>query len=175
MRLKRAFFEKNTEIVARELLGKILANGPVAGKIVETEAYFGEKDPASHASAKSKKRSRVMYGPPGHAYVYFTYGNHWMFNVVTEQKGTAGAVLIRSLEPLKGIEFMKKRRKTSNLLELCSGPAKLTSALAIGKTFNAKSLSNGPLCILDSKEKPSRAKEELLRFYIKGNKFVSKK
>ncbi len=185
MRLLRGFFERNTKIVAKGLLGKILANGATRGKIVETEAYFGENDPASHAAAKSKKRSSIMFGPAGCAYIYFTYGNHWLFNVVTEEEGTAGAVLIRALEPLSGIELMQQRRKTIDLHSLCSGPAKLTKALAIGGSFNGADLSKGPLCIFDSKEKPkiavaprigvSRGKEAKLRFLIKGNGFVSRK
>jgi len=184
MKLPKSFFGRNTKTVARALLGKILVNGRVSGKIVETEAYFGQKDPASHAFVNSKKRAAVMFGPPGHAYVYFTYGNHWMFNVVTQKKGVAGAVLIRALEPLSGINLMKKLRQKQNLVDLTNGPAKLTQAFSIDKTVNAKPL-NGSLYILNSAKKPkivsttrigiSKGKEALLRFYIKGNEFISKK
>ncbi len=187
MKLSNGFFERNTRTVAKDLLGKILVNGETAGRIVETEAYFGEKDPASHASMKSKKRSAIMFGPPGCAYVYFTYGNHWMFNVVTEKEGKAGAVLIRALQPVTGIPLMKKRRATQNIFLLTNGPARLTQALGINKKFNGKTLSEGELFILNYHEPKqkikissaprigiSKGKEALLRFFIKGNRFVSK-
>ena len=112
--LDRHFYERNTQVVAFELIGKVLVfkeNGTkISGKIVETEAYFGAKDPASHAYRGMTPRNRVMFGAPGVSYVYFTYGNHHCLNVVTEKEGTAGAVLIRALEPISGVPIMQRRR-----------------------------------------------------------------
>lgn len=183
--LTKKFFERNTVLVAKELLGKSLVCGKCSGRIVETEAYLGKNDLASHASAKSRKRSQVMFGPASHAYVYFTYGNHWLFNIVTEKTGIAGAVLIRALEPLTGISLMKKHRATDNLLNLCSGPAKLCQALSIDNKLHGKPLSKQTVCVLDSKEKPqivstsrvgiSKGKEHNYRFFVKDNPFVSRK
>jgi len=185
MRLKRSFYERNTENVAKELLGKVLVHGKCKGKIVETEAYFGKNDPASHAHCKITKRNIIMYRKPGTVYVYFTYGNHWMFNVVTEKEGVPGAVLIRALEPLNGIEIMKKRRGVNNIKNLTTGPGKLTKAFGIDKRHNGSDLTNGNLFIEDSNENFEvvkttrigipRGKEMLLRFYIKDNGFVSRK
>ncbi|NIO44298.1 MAG: DNA-3-methyladenine glycosylase [Candidatus Aenigmarchaeota archaeon] len=185
MKLSRKFYSRNTKIVAKELLGKILIHRKCKGKIVETEAYFGKDDPASHAYCKITKRNIIMYKKPGTAYVYFTYGNYWMFNVVTEKKGIPGAVLIRALEPLKGIEIMKRRRKLKDIKNLTNGPGKLTKALGIEKKHNCLDLTKSNLFIKDSNEKfeivnttrigLSRGQEKLLRFYIKNNDFVSKK
>lgn len=189
MRLKRSFYERNTAIVAKQLLGKVLAHktskGICKGKIVETEAYFGSKDPASHAW-KITPRSKIMLGMPGMAYVYFTYGNHFMFNVVTERKGKAGAVLIRAVEPIKGIKLMQKRRGIKDVRNLCRGPGRLTKAFGITKVQNGLDLiksdlyietgPKGKLQIVRTKRIGiKRGKEKLLRFYIKGNEFVSRK
>lgn len=139
--LKQDFFERPTDVVARDLLGKILVRREVdrfiSGRIVEVEAYFGPGDPGSHARNGQTPRSIVMFGPPGHAYVYFCYGMHYLFNIVTEPKGTAGAVLVRALEPLAGIDIMVARRKTEDVRALCSGPARLTQALDIDLTYNS--------------------------------------
>ncbi|MFH1473620.1 MAG: DNA-3-methyladenine glycosylase [Candidatus Aenigmatarchaeota archaeon] len=185
MRLNRKFYSRNTKTIAKDLLGKILVNGRCKGKIVETEAYFGATDPASHAFGKVTKRNILMYQKPGIAYVYFTYGNHWMFNVVTEREGVPSAVLIRALEPLEGIELMKKRRGKDKLKDLTNGPGKLTQAFGIDKSFDGLDLTKDRLFIEDSKEKPkihkttriglSKGQELLLRFYIKENEFVSRK
>jgi len=166
--LSKSFFARNTEQVARELLGKILVHKNFRGKIVETEAYFGTGDPASHAFKGPTHRSKVMFGPPGRAYVYFTYGMHWMLNVVTETDGKPGAVLIRALE--SGLNT--------------NGPAKLTKAFGITGKLNGIELTKRGFCILDSKDKPEIASSKRigvskdlnrnLRFYIKGNSFVSK-
>ncbi len=189
MKLKRDFYARNTELVAKQLLGKILAcktsKGICKGKIVETEAYFGSKDPASHAW-KITPRSKIMLGKPGTAYVYFTYGNHFMFNAVTEKLGKPGAVLIRAIEPIKGIKLMQKRRGIKEIKKLCSGPGKLTKSLGITKSQNGLDLTKSSLYI-ETGQKESfqivrtkrigikRGKEKLLRFYIKGNEFVSKR
>jgi len=188
--LKRDFYERNTKVVAKELLGKILVHrlpeGDITGRIVETEAYFGNGDPASHASRGKTPRNSIMFGPPGYAYVYFNYGMHYLFNVVTEKEGVPGAVLIRALEPLDGIDFMFKKRKVKELKLLTNGPAKLTQALGIDISHNGLDLANGEIFVCDDKKAAfniisasrigiSVGKDDLLRFYIADNQFVSKK
>lgn len=188
--LKRDFYERNTKVVAKELLGKILVHrlpeSDTTGRIVETEAYFGNGDPASHASRGKTPRNSIMFGPPGHAYVYFNYGMHYLFNVVTEKEGVPGAVLIRALEPLDGIDFMFKKRKVKELKLLTNGPAKLTQALGIDISHNGLDLANGEIFVCDDKKAAfnivsasrigiSVGKDDLLRFYIADNQFVSKK
>jgi DNA-3-methyladenine glycosylase len=188
-KLNRSFFNRNTLLVAKELLGKLLvlktAKGQLIGRIVETEAYH-ENDPASHSFRGMTPRNKPMFGRPGFAYVYFTYGMHYCFNVVTEKNGKAGAVLIRALDPLKGLEVMKKNRNKDQLKILTNGPAKLAQAFGIDKTYNEIDLISGNLNIYqDSPEKfkiqkskrigISQAEHALLRFYIKENPFVSVK
>jgi len=189
MKLNRLFYSRNTEDVAKDLLGKILVHkvkeGTFKGKIVETEAYFGNKDPASHACRKKTKRNFLMFEIPGKAYVYFCYGNHWLFNIVAKENEKPGAVLIRALEPLDGIELMKKRRKTNEIKNLTNGPGKLTNAFMINKDQNGLDLTKSNLFLENSNEKfeivkakrigISKGKEKLLRFYIKDNEFVSRK
>jgi DNA-3-methyladenine glycosylase len=121
----------------------------LAGRIVETEAYIGEEDQACHARAGRTRRTGIMYGPAGHAYVYFTYGLHWMLNVITEQEGFPAAVLIRALEPLEGIGLMQELRGGKAVPQLCNGPAKLTQALAVARAENDLDLcqKNSPLWI----------------------------
>jgi len=188
--LPRSFYNRKTDVVAKELIGKVLCHdtkeGRTAGIIVETEAYFGSNDPASHAARKKTPRNVVMFGPPGHAYVYFCYGVHFLFNVVTEKEGVAGAVLIRALEPLEGEALMKKRRRTTTLHLVTNGPGKLTEALKIGAYQNKKDLSDGSLFVLDAKIKPtkikrsgrigiSNGKDMPHRYYWAGNPHVSAK
>jgi DNA-3-methyladenine glycosylase len=189
MKLNRNFYSRDTELVAKELLGKILIHrtneGTCKGKIVETEAYFGSNDPASHAYRKKTKRNYLMFESPGRAYVYFCYGNHWLFNIVAKEMKVPGAVLIRALEPLEGIELMKKRRGIDGINELTNGPGKLTKALRIDKSHNGMDLTEGNLILEDSKENFEIVKSKRigilkdlkkpLRFYIKNNRFVSKK
>lgn len=138
--LRRSFFDRPTRTVARELLGcrlvRELGGTPLVGAIVETEAYIGERDLACHAKAGRTPRTEIMYGPPGYAYVYFTYGMHWMLNLVTEADGFPAAVLIRAFEPLAGIERMQELRGGKPLAQLASGPAKLTQALGIAREEN---------------------------------------
>ena len=174
MKLSREFFSRNTKTVAKDLLGKILVHGNLRGKIVETEAYFGAGDPGSHAF-KQTPRSKVMFGPPGHAYVYFTYGTHWMLNFVAEKDGKPGAVLIRALEPIE-----PKDVRTN-------GPGLLTKAFKIDKSHNGIDLTTSELYVKHSDEKPKivtttriglakgKGNDLKLRFYIAGNNFVSRK
>ena len=143
-RLERAFFARDTLRVARELLGQRLVrqlNGQrIAGRIVETEAYVGEGDAACHAARGRTARNAVMFGPAGYAYVYFIYGMHYCFNIVTETEGFGAAVLVRALEPLEGIDAMRHHRKGRDGVELTNGPAKLCYALAIDRDLNGADL-----------------------------------
>ncbi len=135
--------------VARGLLGKILQHGEASGRIVETEAYLGIADAAAHSAAGITPRTKVLFGPPGHAYVYLSYGIHPCMNVVAEPDGTAGGVLIRALDPLTGIEEMQRRRGVRKIADLANGPGKLTKALGITLAHNGLDLTRGPLVILD--------------------------
>ncbi|NUQ85300.1 MAG: DNA-3-methyladenine glycosylase [Anaerolineales bacterium] len=141
MILPRSFYNRPTLIVARELLGarlvRILDGMKLIGLIVETEAYIGETDLGCHAKAGRTPRTQVMYGEPGHAYVYFTYGNHWMLNAVTEREGFPAAVLIRAIQPIEGVEVMLKRRNGRDTF----GPGKLCQAMGIGKEENGVDLT----------------------------------
>ncbi len=137
----RSFFERPVTAVAPDLLGMVLACGDRAGRIVEVEAYGGSDDPASHGHRGRTPRNEVMFGPPGHLYVYLSYGMHWCANVVCEPDGRCGAVLIRALAPLRGLEAMwAGRPKARRERDLCSGPAKLTAALGIDKRHNGADL-----------------------------------
>jgi DNA-3-methyladenine glycosylase len=139
--LSRDFFNRPTLIVARELIGarlvRILDGVKLAGLITETEAYIGEEDLGCHAKAGRTPRTQVMYGPPGHAYVYFTYGNHWMLNAVTERENFPAAVLIRAIQPIEGVEVMFARRSGHDTF----GPGKLTQAMGITKSENTVDLT----------------------------------
>lgn len=187
--LPRSFYGRDTVLVAKELLGCYLvhasATGLTAGRIVETEAYL-QGDPACHAARGMTPRNRVMFGPPGHAYVYFIYGMYYCFNVVTEREGVGEAVLIRALEPVAGIPLMQDRRKREKLTELCSGPARLVQAMGISRAHNGCDLTKGPLFICRGEVKPLRVvtttrigikegAELPLRFYVHGNNNISKK
>jgi DNA-3-methyladenine glycosylase len=146
--LPRSFYARPTIEVARDLLGKVLVHGATSGIIIETEAYLGSQDEASHAFRGPTPRNRVMFGPAGFAYVYFIYGMYECVNVVTETDGVAGAVLIRAVEPLQGIETMQRRRPRAKRIEdLASGPGKLTLALDITRRHNGADLTRGPITI----------------------------
>jgi DNA-3-methyladenine glycosylase len=193
--LPESFFARDTVTVARDLLGKVLVSHGhdtvCGGRIVETEAYLGSHDPGSHAATKGvTRRNAVMYGPPGRAYVYFTYGNHHMLNIVTEPEGVAGAVLVRALEPVLGVETMLSRRAvcTGRRLrpaEVANGPGKLSAALGISLAENGTALGGGTLTVYDAPTPPERVvasgrvglsegHELELRFYLGGNPFVSR-
>lgn len=189
--LKRAFYDRETEIVARELLGTILEcrteQGIASGIIVETEAYIGEEDPACHAAVGRTRRTEPLYGRPGLSYVYFIYGVHWCFNAVTRPEGLPSAVLVRALQPLDGIGLMKERRGPKiNAVNLTNGPGKLCAALGINGSLNGLSLQRGPLVIREGESVPplqivtttrigiTRAAEWPLRYYIAGNEYVSR-
>ncbi|MCK4386296.1 MAG: DNA-3-methyladenine glycosylase [candidate division Zixibacteria bacterium] len=188
-KLDRKFYNRSTLKVAKELLGKYLIvqkDGHfLSGKIVETEAYIGFKDPASHAYRGMTPRNKVMFGDPGYAYVYITYGMHHCLNLVTEKKGYPAAVLIRALEPSDGIELIKKRRGRQKLKDLTSGPAKLCQALDIDRKLNGADLYSDIIYVEDRGEVMERiasssrigikeGKKKNWRFYIKNNEFVSR-
>ena len=139
--LPRPFYNRPTLTVARELIGarlvRILDGVKLVGLIVETEAYISENDLACHAKAGLTPRTAPMFGEPGHAYVYFTYGNHWMLNAVTEREGFPAAVLIRAIQPIQGVEIMLKKRAGRDTF----GPGKLTQAMGIGKSENTADLT----------------------------------
>jgi len=190
--LPRGFYTRETLTVAEELLGKKLVrytnNTRLVGKIVEVEAYRGSDDPGSHAYRGMTPRNRLMFRKGGFAYVYFTYGMHYCFNVVTERQNAPGAVLVRALEPLNGIETMRRNRGNKNLLNLTNGPAKLTEAMNITKKQNGLDLTRSKellICEPNVKEnfeivttKRIGIKvgvDKLWRFCIKDNKFVSRR
>jgi DNA-3-methyladenine glycosylase len=144
VRLGADFYARSVHDVARELVGCVVRQGETAGRIVETESYHMD-EPACHAFVGVTGRTHTLFGPPGHAYVYFSYGIHSLLNAVAEEEGTGAAVLIRALEPVEGIARMRERRGVERLEELCSGPGKLTQALDIGLSLNGTSLVDGPI------------------------------
>jgi DNA-3-methyladenine glycosylase len=184
------FYARPTEAVARGLLGQILVSDvggrrqQTAGRIVEVEAYVGPHDPACHAYGHRRTpRTEPLYGPPGTAYVYFTYGMHWCLNAVTELQDFPAAVLIRALEPIEGFATMRKRRGKE---PLCSGPARLCEALGVTGALNGVSLQRGSLRIVEGTA-PKRgeivtgprigitqAADWPLRFYLKDSPWVSR-
>lgn len=187
-RLNRAFFSRYTPEVARDLLGctlvRAIGRSVLKARVVEVEAYRGKDDPASHAFRGLTPRTRVMFGEPGHAYVYFTYGNHWCLNVTTESEGIAGAVLIRAAEPLTGLEEMKEMRGVDEPTNLMSGPGKLTKAMGVDSRLNGEDLVTSKKLYLLSGEALSRimsstrigvsaGRETEWRFFLDGSRFVS--
>jgi DNA-3-methyladenine glycosylase len=185
--LPRDFYARPAIEVARDCLGKILVHGGVAGRIVETEAYLGADDRAAHAWRGVTDRTRVLFGPPGHVYVYFIYGMYECLNFVAEEEGKAGSVLIRALEPLAGIPAMRRRRLTAKRVEdLASGPGKLTLAMGITRKHNGADLTGGSLHVrrelsersFDVQVTPrigiTHCADLPLRFIIAGSRFVSR-
>jgi DNA-3-methyladenine glycosylase len=184
--LPRAFYARPAAEVARELLGKVLLHGGAAGRIVETEAYLGLDDPAAHASRGITARTRVLFGPPGHAYVYLSYGVHECLNLAAEPEGSPGCVLIRALEPLAGIETMRSRRGAARRIkDLASGPGKLTRAMDITLRHYGADVTRGCLTVRAFRDEPAiriattprigitRSADRPLRFLIADNPFVS--
>jgi DNA-3-methyladenine glycosylase len=147
VRLEAAFYERPVHDVARDLLGCVVRHGDAAGRIVEVESYH-ESEPACHAYVGLTPRTHTLFGPPGRAYVYRSYGIHALLNAVAEPEGVGAAVLIRALEPLAGLEAMRERRRLERAEELCSGPGRLTQALGIGLDLNGSSLVEGPIELL---------------------------
>jgi DNA-3-methyladenine glycosylase len=188
--LPHSFFARDTREVARDLLGKIVVSETdgviTGGRIVETEAYLGSHDEGSHAATRGvTERNRVMYGPPGHAYVYFTYGMHHMLNLVCEPEGAAGAALIRALDPLTGLDEMSRRRGGRTGAEISNGPGKVAQALGVDLRHDGVPLGDGDLVVYDAPvpAEPvtasgriglSSGHEHAYRFYLSGNRFVSK-
>lgn len=189
--LPRSFYNRPTLTVARELLGAHLIHQLndhlyLIGKIVETEAYIGEDDPACHAARGRTNRTEIMYGPPGYAYIYFIYGMYYCLNAVTEREGFPAAVLIRAVEPLEGIEQMRRFRHNASFHQLSNGPGKLCQAFALDKTLNGVDLCGKELFITTGN--PLREEEIVItprigirmgqehhwRFFIRGNPFVSR-
>lgn len=152
--LPPSFYDRETEVVARELLGMALEHrtreGVTAGRIVETEAYLGPHDPACHAAAGLTARTRALHGPPGTAYVYFVYGMHWCVNAVTREEGFGSAVLIRAIEPLVGLPLMRRRRGAVKERDLANGPGKLCQALGIDARRNGVRLDASSLRIVSA-------------------------
>ena len=192
--LPRDFYVRPTVDVARDLLGKLIVHQvdgeELAGRIVEVEAYLGLKDEAAHAFAGITPRTKVMFGPPGHAYVYLIYGMYHCLNLVTEPDGEAGCVLIRALEPVAGIEAMQARRpKARHLHHLASGPGKLTRAMGITLAHYGVDLTRGDLTVREGEtaeaieigtsrrigiNQSNKCVDWPLRFFVKGNAHVSK-
>jgi len=186
--LKRAFYGRPTIEVARGLLGKILVHGPAAGVIVETEAYLGGDDRASHSARGVTGRTRVIFGPPGHAYVYFIYGMYECLNIVAEPAGKPGCVLVRAVQPVAGIDIMWRRRPAARKLEdLASGPGKLTLAMAITRAHNGADVTRGRLVVreraggrpfeIDATPRIgiTQCAELPLRFVVRGSAFASRR
>jgi DNA-3-methyladenine glycosylase len=189
-RLLREFFARDPVVLARDLLGRVLfyktPEGLLAGRIVETEAYTGAADPASHAFRGPTARNAVMFGPAGHAYVYFTYGMHYCLNVTAEAPGTAGAVLLRALEPLAGVEIMRARGDRGPEIRVLSGPGKIGRAFGLTLEDNGRDFTRGPLGITAGLPVPdrevatsprigiSRAVDLPYRFAVIGSSSVSK-
>lgn len=189
--LPRSFYARGAVAVARDLLGRLLVSttdgGRCVARIVEVEAYTGPRDPASHAAGWHRSaRNAAMYGPPGCAYVYFTYGMHWCLNVVTGREGYPSAVLIRALEPVEGLAIMRRRRGVESERLLTSGPGRLTAALGVTRALDGHRLDRAPLWIAEGEPVPparrratprigiASARERRLRFIERGNPYVSR-
>jgi DNA-3-methyladenine glycosylase len=182
-RLKRSFFGRSVHKVAPELIGATLLVDGVGGAIVELEAYH-HTDPAAHSYRGPTRRNAVMFGPPGVAYVYRSYGIHWCLNFVCEAEGSASAVLIRALEPVEGLSLMRRRRGLTRERALCSGPGKLCEALGVSDRHNGLALDHAPFALYAREQKPAivcgprigitKAVHRPWRYGLKGSKFLSK-
>ena len=181
--LKRAFFARSVHEVAPDLIGTTLLVNGVGGVIVEVEAYH-HTDPAAHSFHGPTPRNQVMFGPPGFVYVYRSYGIHWCVNFVCEQAGSASAVLIRALQPTHGIPTMQRRRGLQDERSLCSGPGKLTQALAITHAHNGLPLDEAPMALFAHDGKPeivtgpriglTKAVDLPWRYGMEGSRYLSK-
>jgi DNA-3-methyladenine glycosylase len=181
--LDRDFFARSVHAVAPDLIGATFLFGGVGGRIVEVEAYH-HTDPAAHSFRGPTERNAVMFGPPGFAYVYRSYGIHWCVNFVCEPKGSASAVLIRALEPLEGLAKMRRRRGLSEARLLCSGPGRLCEALAISRMHNGLPLDAPPFRLyaapgeieiaIGPRIGITKAVDHPWRFGLKGSRFLSK-
>jgi len=184
--LGASFYDRPVLTVARDLIGCVVRHGECAGVIVETEAYH-DSEPASHAFVGLTQRTKTLFGPPGRAYVYRSYGIHALLNAVCEPEGVGAAVLIRALEPIEGIEPMRARRGLESLRALCSGPGKLTQALGIELVDNGVDLERGPVTIaerpadwrdvgvtVDRRVGITKAVELPWRFSAAGSRFLSR-
>jgi DNA-3-methyladenine glycosylase len=192
MKLDREFYQRSTITVAKELLGKVLVrqlkDRALAGVIVEVEAYVGPHDLACHASKGRTRRTEIMFGPGGFAYVYMIYGFYFCLNAVTEEEGYPAAVLIRAIEPLENVEIMRAHRRSERDIDIASGPGKLCRALSIDKALNGEDLLGRVLWIEDRGLKLGRIassprvgvdyagkyKDKRWRFYVDGNPHVSR-
>jgi DNA-3-methyladenine glycosylase len=181
--ISRQFFARSVHKVAPDLIGATLLFDGLGGRIVEVEAYH-HTDPAAHSFRGPSERNAVMFGPPGHAYVYRSYGVHWCLNFVCEPEGSASAVLIRAIEPLEGLAKMRRRRRTDDERLLCSGPGRLCEALGVTIAHNGLALDRAPFALLAPRCKPeiavgvrigiSKAAELPWRYGMKGSKFLSR-
>ena len=185
-----SFFDRPADVVARELLGALVVSrmgrSLTSARIVETEAYLGYRDPASHGYLhRRNERNAALFGPPGSWYVYLSYGIHWCANLVCEAEGTASAVLLRALEPVEGIEAMRRRRGRTEDRELCSGPGKLCQALGITRGLDGRMMADSAVVVepavvalpFDVESTPrigiTKAADWPLRFLVRGNRHVS--
>jgi len=187
MILPRSFYRRSTVEVARDLLGKILVHGETEGRIVETEAYLGGNDLAAHSARGLTERTRVIFGPPGRAYVYLIYGMYECLNLVAEPNGKPGCVLLRALEPVAGIEVMQRRRPAARAVrDLARGPGRLTLAMGITRRLNGADVTRGRLTVRGDVPQEKFEIEVTprigirhcadwpLRYLIKGNHYVSR-
>jgi DNA-3-methyladenine glycosylase len=183
MKLGKAFFDRSVHDVAPDLVGVTLLVAGVGGPIVEAEAYDHE-DPAAHGYSGKTERNAAMFGPPGHAYVYRSYGIHWCLNFVCEAEGVASAVLIRALEPTAGVDVMRERRGVDDPRLLCSGPGRLTQALGITREHDGLPLDESPFELRASETEPeiavglrvgiTKAAEQPWRYGLAGSRFLSR-
>lgn len=182
--LHQRFFDRSVHDVAPELIGATMLFNGIGGVIVETEAYH-PTDPASHSYRRQTPRNGVMFGPPGFAYVYRSYGIHWCVNFVCEAEGSASAVLVRAIEPLQGVAAMRRKRDLHDVRMLCSGPGKLCEAMGITGAHNGLALDRKPFAIHARRGAPeivtgvrigiTKGVELPWRFGLKGSKFVSRR
>ena len=182
-KLRKSFFDRSVHDVAPDLIGATFLFGRTGGVIVEVEAYH-HTEPAAHSYGGQTARNAVMFGPPGYAYVYRSYGLHWCVNFVCEAEGSAAAVLIRAVEPTAGLSLMRRRRSLKDERELCSGPGKLTEAMGITHMHNGLSLDEAPFTLMSRAEEPdiaagprigiTKAVDLPWRYGLKASPFLSK-